>query len=762
MFIIAGCKEGAVGGPITKKNNGVLCNTNNDCLSGSCFGPANGAKYCQILPVAGVTETKQLSCSSTKDEFCPSSCAAGTDYDCCINKGAYWTVSDQGIEGCFDTLYSGVQPLGNDRYMFPSGKYLIKDGLIITLVKVGSGGDVAVDVDGTSQIIAYQQTVTVLGGLQITNLDQFYDSKDQSFSSAILSTKLTPLKGPTQPTQTCATYTSQDVCGRNNCVWDVGSNRCDTKVVREPASISNTVCSKLSITACNTQYTRCKVINSVCVDLLVKSSTGVEITGSVTEDVPMGINIASPNQFNNILTKNDIESLSMDQINFAGKSYRTSEKLILNLNKNVSLQTSLTSSDDDYNSVVRMEVEKSALTYLYSFDDSIPSGIYPPNPLQIKFLGKDFKILSINSPTSITVDTGNGPKSVKDGSSYFGDDGICNNDPNDLDCWKWIVKNMNNVGTSTTFNNTVANGIIWWNGPVLAVTNDFALNDYKDNPLTVGDCLSLPSNYITLCFDGLTTNDADNLKLTFEKDEGFSSKAAEAGVSRPIGDAALLISSNVPNSLVMDVSSQYFQSKMIADNFTMTNQIWVGAFNDSVMAIYFEDQSGTTKLAGLLGRKPYITQPSTRRFGDEDQVFDTIAYLNYGRLKDSTATGTGVRIDALIVGVNSSLELAVQPYDPELWSTGGVTVWPTYPDTIWMNWSFNGKPTGALSGLGTRASSEEFNELRWESVPIGTKDEDHRTKFGIIIKNPKSGGSSDKVVLEIPNDLMQGNIVIKK
>lgn len=550
---------------------------------------------------------------------------------------------------------NSVIPAYKDEHLLRSegsGEYVMLGGHRISVAKVESGGDVAVEVDGVRNILADQQTVTI-SGLQITNLDQFYDSNSQKDSSA---------------------------------------------------------------------------------NLLIKVITDLVITGGFIEDVPIGVNIASLNQFNSVLTKNDIKSFFDGQITFGGKSYRTSEKLILNLNKNVSLQTSLTSSDDDYKSDVRLEFEKVSMIYLYSFDDPIViKEASNTNPLKISFLGKDIEITAMDSPNKIAARVNGSLVTIQDGGKYFGGDNIClNDDPNDPDCWKWVIKYMNRSGV-TSFTDTTVNGIEWWKteGPILALQNDFALNDYKDNPLKSGECASFPNDYLSVCFDSLTTNDADNLRLTFEKDTGFESEAAEAGVSRPVGDIALLISSSVPNSLAIDTSSQYFKSNRIFNNNTRTSKIWLGSLNESNINVYYEDSNGITQLVGVIKNNA------------------TFAYIDYNRIKGTS--GTSVLLNAKINSANNNLELEVEPADYELLP---------YSDTLWMNWKY--MPTGSLNGLGLMISSEEADELKWESTRIGTKDEDHRTRFGIIIKNPKSGGSSDTVTLEIPNDFMQGNIVIKK
>ena len=72
---------------------------------------------------------------------------------------------------------------------------------------------------------------------------------------------------------------------------------------------------------------------------------------------------------------------------------------------------------------------------------------------------------------------------------------------------------------------------------------------------------------------------------------------------------------------------------------------------------------------------------------------------------------------------------------------------------------------GINGGLGERKGLEESREVMWDykldqagDSLIGTKDEDHRTAYGVIIKNPKFNGASDKVVLEIPKAQVEASL----
>lgn len=559
-------------------------------------------------------------------------------------------------------------------------------------------------------------------------------------------------------------------------------------------------------------------LSSVPVATAGTAGTTVTVTGGQSEDVPLTLNLAAANQFDSVLTDDDIESLFDGEITFQSTSYDVSEEMLLNLNKNASIQTSLSSSDDDYTSDIRMEVEKNALIYLYRFDESIQvNKTTNADPLEINFLGKTLKITSVDSATKITASVGteyvmnsgetvevegkavvltkvgsggdvavevdgvskilsdgqtatvNGIEiknsdqfydsndqasssanliigtdavdTVQDGGKYFGGDDTCSNDdPKDMDCWKWVVKNMNNVGT-TTYTSTTANGVSWGTaataGPVLALQNDFALNDYKDDPPKVGDCIAFPNDYLSVCFDSLTTSDEENLQVTLQIDTGFDSEASEAGVTLPSGSKALLISTNVADTLAIDVDATGFMPNGTLSSDVKTDKIWINPYNDTTHGIYYENANGLTVLVGRVNNS---------NFG----------YVDNSKIRGTTGTAvvfnlTSETQSAALNATGSAIRLQLIPADTDLSPAGADNI-----QTVW-----NVSNGHIVASLGGTVSSEESAEVKWLNTGIGTKDEDHRSRFGIIIKNPKSKGSGDKVDLELPTDYMQANVVIK-
>ena len=53
-------------------------------------------------------------------------------------------------------------------------------------------------------------------------------------------------------------------------------------------------------------------------------------------------------------------------------------------------------------------------------------------------------------------------------------------------------------------------------------------------------------------------------------------------------------------------------------------------------------------------------------------------------------------------------------------------------------------------------------DLVWKTTNIGTKDEDHRSLYGIIIKDPKTNNAIDKVDLEMPEEQVKAEIEITR
>jgi len=144
----------------------------------------------------------------------------------------------------------------------------------------------------------------------------------------------------------------------------------------------------------------------------VSSGEGtVVVSGGVTEDIPLGKPVGNDTTFalDWRLDDTDIESFQDTQLNFQSKDYDVRDILVI-VNKagaSPSIETSLSSSDDDYEDNIFLEAERASLRYFYHFDDQINvSKTKASDSLDINFLGKKLDITSVVNPTKFTAFVG--------------------------------------------------------------------------------------------------------------------------------------------------------------------------------------------------------------------------------------------------------------------------------------------------------------------------------------------------------------------
>ncbi len=539
------------------------------------------------------------------------------------------------------------------------------------------------------------------------------------------------------------------------------------------------------------------------------STAGGTLTavGGVTEDIPIGLGIANSTTFalDWELDDADISSFQDTSINFQGADYNVHDELVLQRYSTASpsIESSLTSDEDDYESNVFMEVSSGAIRYYYVFDEGIiPNNATSTDPLKIKFLGKTLKITDVDSDTkftayvgneyfmkvgdSVTIDnkkitlenvgsggsividvdgtletipastaeTVNGIEIVndetfyedtksertahliigedaqgtyKDGDAYIGED---ENEPD----WVWIVSGIHVTSDTSTSITQDTTGISE-SGPVIGIKNDFTKDDAGDNPAGIGECYDLPNNYASICLDSLTISDEDYLTLTIEYADGEdTSKSKYSGgktsaktikISAP-GNERFVIPANIAN---------FVQNGTVNDNDVKTSKIWLQAGDscEEVYMYYYDADKNPTMQ--YIGKYNSTSSDNILRLNYKDTKDDNV----YLKLTNKTTGEWNITVD-VIGDSTDELPNGVDDLDIIFECSSG-----------WVS-------------LGGTVNEEESDELTWKGSTykqIGNKDEDHRTRYGIIIKDPKSNGASDKVVLEIPGDQVQANVVVK-
>ena len=233
--------------------------------------------------------------------------------------------------------------------------------------------------------------------------------------------------------------------------------------------------------------------------------------------------------------------------------------------------------------------------------------------------------------------------------------------------------------------------------PIIGIENNFIYNDDSDNPPKIGECIYLPNKYAKICLNGLTvdesTVDSSSSRITIEYVPNVNLKFDDSTENENSGSVSVLIAPGVKISS----DKNPFKLSSLSSN-VLSNDIWVTADGK----IFYQYKLGKTMLMGNAPKTVFINDDLTLGiFKKGDQLYAEI-------------------------------------------SKKGL-------DTVSPWFKINNEK---ITSLGNTLSLEETNELYYiykgNGFAIGTKDEDHRTAYGIIIRNPKAHGSEDKVVLDIP------------
>lgn len=542
-----------------------------------------------------------------------------------------------------------------------------------------------------------------------------------------------------------------------------------------------------------------------------KASGGsVTVAGGVSEDIPLGMNLAASNQIDTTLQDDDIDTLLDSALTFQSKDYDYSELVGFGRGtNNATLQTSLSSSDDDYQRDVVLEVERDAIKYFFGFDEAINvSKASTSQPLEIKFLGKTLKITSVDSsqtkftayvgneyfmdvgdsvevngktltltnvgsggavvidvdgvsetiPASSTetingieitndetfyedtkaqrsatlIAGGDSQETYQDGDAYVGEN---EDDPD----WVW---NIAGLGANSASSITVSDASGWTEtGPILGIENDFVYNDDSDNPPKVGECIELPNNFISVCLDSLTVPDSDYAEYVVEYDSSADlSRYNASWTSIP----AIYIHTDVDEGLKVNKGAM---TSNHASSSVKTDKIWVvlddqgsaGAVNDNLFVLYRDTGNNTESLMGYFDADTELAGTNFAEVNYGDTKDTNVQFDFYGDV-DAGANLLNISLD-IIGDTTSDMQAAADDLDIKIKHASD----------------------GQVAGIGATADKEEAEDITWGLTDrtLGTKDEDHRLLYGIILKDPKSTLASDEVRFLIPQDQVQGNVVVK-
>ncbi|MDI6737378.1 MAG: hypothetical protein QME12_02570 [Nanoarchaeota archaeon] len=335
-----------------------------------------------------------------------------------------------------------------------------------------------------------------------------------------------------------------------------------------------------------------------------------------------------------------------------------------------------------------------------------------------------------------------------DGDAYVGENV-------DSPKWVWDIRKMDKQGTTSSQDcDAVSEGN---EKLVLRVENDFVFLDDSDKPTGVGQCLDLPNKYLSICIDSLSVPEADFKELTMEYSENLDVSYAGCGTTFDAGTAGrepgILVKFDVSEGLELRNTDYVSNGMNNVSNIVKTKEIQL--IPDPVLC---NDSVGSQgNVFGILNVF-YKTTDSPQQFKFYGAIYNndtttTIARLNHG----STKEGNGL---LRLTGRASDTVLPLQ------WKFVADTAGDLHggSEELHMNWSLSTNSSGTSLGSSTANDAGELYWNpggRWSLTDISTKDEDHRTAYGVVIADPKSNGGSQRVKLLVPSDLVYANIVVK-
>ncbi|MBT7402188.1 hypothetical protein HN777_00160 [Candidatus Woesearchaeota archaeon] len=530
------------------------------------------------------------------------------------------------------------------------------------------------------------------------------------------------------------------------------------------------------------------------------SGTGTTVvTGGTSAKAYFGEGIANATHNDALdyeLEDDDISMLTDGQITFQSTDYDVREMIVLGQDSPI-VHTSLTGSDDDYETTPYMEVARNSIQYYYLFDKAINvSTASSSQPLTIDFLGKTLKVTSVDA-------NGNGF------TAYVGDEFFLN------------------VGDAVT-----------------VLDKTITLNN-------VASCSSSPCNVI-VDVDGVAetvsgTEVVNGIELTVDE-TFYSDTTAERSASIVIGEQS---SESYTDS---DQYTDYCATKWASASCKKTDPDWKWVIN----GLEGNAVGDTNQTDGSAGPTIGIKNDFVINGDDDDPItvggcydlpndfieicFDSLTtddYLdltmtfesdtdlsneNASRTSEETISikssvedslqlkasaidglSADVKTDQIWLWINDSDSVQLHVYyedsNNDLEGAGNVSTWGTdfldviygstkagnvimsamnltttvytttfkvkdddskfdYGDDIVINWT---TASGVITSLGPTLGANEAGELFWGNLSsdISTKDENHLTAYGIMIYDPKSNGASDEVKISVPSDQIRANIIVQ-
>ncbi|MBI2670942.1 hypothetical protein HYX18_03130 [Candidatus Woesearchaeota archaeon] len=339
-------------------------------------------------------------------------------------------------------------------------------------------------------------------------------------------------------------------------------------------------------------------------------------------------------------------------------------------------------------------------------------------------------------------------KTYKDGDPYIGEPDV---NPN----WKWIVQRITS-NTGTTFANNASDGVTPA-GVSLGIKNYFLKDSASRGALQKGECISLPNNFVSVCYDRLTIADDKYMDLKIEAStstydlspagQGLGSSVPAVYISTPTSEGFVLDTDN-------DGQTQAWSGRNItAEKKTREIYLFADATNakyNATMVFYYDNDIKDVVYAGNLSNNG-----AAGGWLGTGQVVK-FAHVNFDNTKDEDVQLLATIGNFSNAGTGTPLNVTVRAREPtDFTASENLTVPIGFGAT-----NLRVARIGPTAGGSSAEGLDLVYTFQTSATQLGAKDEDHRTRYGITIKNPTSAGSSDRMELKVPGDLLQGIIKV--
>ena len=256
----------------------------------------------------------------------------------------------------------------------------------------------------------------------------------------------------------------------------------------------------------------------------------------------------------------------------------------------------------------------------------------------------------------------------------------------------------------------------------LYIKSDFNVNGDEDNPVGVGECYTFPCGKAGICFDGLIADDKEEYIIEYEADVDLSNALGPIYSSEEV----IYIHTSVVDGLEVE-------SDNIIGIFTdeATSKIWLHIDNiiPTNLNVIYENEDNDMVLAGQISTVGRIENVNFARVTYEKTKENNIEF----DLSGSTAFDNDLLLTLDIIDDNYDIKNG--------------------EDDLYVRF---GHDATEFKGLGVLYGRTDPDDLSYgydnDKLSVAIKRGNHRTRYGIVINDPKSNSAIDRVSLAVPRD----------